>query len=96
VPKTILSRSQRDFVRADTMISPVVIERCVDAFDHLLRDDREGYIRHMATAVALVGDAPKPTAVDVMKTILTRACADRWNTTFRQAHARLTKMLEEK
>lgn len=91
----VLSRSQREFIRADTMINRVVIDRVADAFDHLLRDDREGYVEHMTTAVMLVGDAPKPTAVDILKTICIRACADRWRVSFSVAHRRLTRALEE-
>lgn len=98
---TILSTSQREFIAADTHIHPLIIQRCVDAFDLLLRGDREGYITHMETAIALLGyegpvpERDRPTAVDVMKTILIRAYADQRLCSFKTAHHRLTRMLEE-
>lgn len=98
---TLLSTNQREFIAVDTKINTMVIQRCVDAFDCLLRDDRDGYVTHMGTAIALLGyegsipASDRPTAVDKMKTILTRAYADQKKISFKQAHHRLTKMLEE-
>jgi len=96
---SILSSLQRQVIHADTHIDPLIIDRCCDAFDALLRDDVEAYVTYMGAAIAQLGyDGPipmsdRPTAVDKMKTILQRACADQWGCTFLQANARLKRML---
>lgn len=90
----ILSKSQREFVRAGTLIDQTIIDRCVRAFEMLVdHDDIENYKAEMMAVAIMVGDAPKPTAMDVMKTIIIRAYADHWRCSFRAAHRRLQRML---
>jgi hypothetical protein len=82
------------------MIAPLIIDRCADAFDCLLRDDKIGYMTHMGTAITMLGypgnipDSDRPTAVDKVKTICIHSCADKWHCSFKQAQKRLTEMLK--
>jgi hypothetical protein len=93
---SILSRDQRAFIRADTMIDQRVIDRVADAFDLLLKEDFEGYMTHMGTAVMMVGDdPPRPSAVDVVKTICIRSYADQKRWSYKKAHAELTRLITE-
>jgi hypothetical protein len=90
----ILSRDQRLFIRQDTSIDQAVIDRCVRAFELVVdHDDVEGYKAEMMAVAIMVGDAPKPTAMDVMKTIIITAYADRWRCSYTKAHRRLQRML---
>lgn len=99
---SVLSRQQREVIIADTRIDRLVVDRVVDAFDALLRDDRAGYVTYMRTAIAQMGyEGPitandRPTAVDKLKTICIHAIArEHWRCSYRQAHARLTQMIGE-
>jgi hypothetical protein len=93
---SLLSRDQRAFVRADTMIDRLIIDRVTDAMDHLIRENFAGYLEHMTTAVMMIGDnPPRPSAVDVVKTICIRAYADRKRWSYRKAHAELTQLIAE-
>lgn len=97
--KSVLTRQQRAFVRADTKIDALVIDRVCDAYDALLRDDVESYKRYMATAIAQMGyDGPvpardRPSAVDVVKTICIHSLKDRWGCTYLIAVTRVKRML---
>lgn len=90
-----LSRSQKDFVRADTSIDAEIIDRVVHGFELLVdHDDLEGYKRELMSAAFIIGTgAPKPTAVDVVMTICIRAYADRWHCSHGAARRRLQRML---
>lgn len=79
---SILNAHQRAVIRADTGIHELIVDRVVEAYDALLRDDVEGYKRLIATALAqqglpaLIPSEERPTAVDKVKTICIRAIAD--------------------
>lgn len=96
---SVLSAHQRDVIRADTSIDPLIIDRVADAFDALvLRDDVEAYQTFMGHAIAQMGmptvrAQDRPTAVDKIKTICQHALADEWHCSFREANRRLRRML---
>lgn len=92
---TVLNRHQRDVIRVDTGIDPILIDRVVDAYDALLeRDDVEGYKTYMTTAVTQLGyenivppEKDRPTPVDIIKSFCIKAVADKRGWSFkRTAH----------
>jgi hypothetical protein len=96
---SVLNKNQRAVIRADTGIDALIIDRCADAFDALVRGDVEGYKTYMGTAIAQMGMGTirfqdRPTAVDKIKTICIKALSDQWGCTFKQAASRLKRMLE--
>lgn len=98
---SILSAHQRAVIRVDTGIHPLIIDRCVGAYDALVVEDVERYQLLMATAIAQMGfDRPitardRPTAVDKIRTICQRAVADSWGVSFPRATARMQRTLDE-
>lgn len=97
---SVLNANQRAVIAADTQIDRLIIDRCCDAFDALVdRGDVEAYKTYMGTAIAQMGMPvvrleDRPTAVDKVKTIIQKAYSDQWHCTFRQANARLRRMLQ--
>lgn len=81
---SVLNRQQRQVIRADTMIDPLLIDRVADAYDCLMRDDIEGYKHQMLVAgiqQGPVNEQDRPTAIDKVKTICIRSIAQqkRWS-----------------
>jgi hypothetical protein len=97
---SIMSREERAVVQARTHISPFIVDRCCDAFDAILRDDREMYVHNIMTAIAQLGlpmpipEHEKPTAVDRMKSILMVKLADEWHVSFPTTIERIRLMLD--
>lgn len=73
--------------------------RVVEAYDALLIGNITEYKMKMATAIVQMGygrdirPSDRPTAVDVIRTIVQQAVADMWLTTFQIATAKLQRML---
>lgn len=97
---SLLSSNQRAFIAVDTQIHPLIIDRTTEAFDALIeRGDMSSYNTLMSTAIAQMGyDRPvrqedRPTAVDVMKTILIKAYADREHISYRKSLVKIKRMM---
>lgn len=83
---SVLTNTQRQVVRADTGVDPILIDRVADAYERLLKDDVEGYKQHMANALAQQNIPVNQldnerrtngaTAVDIIKTICIKSIAD--------------------
>lgn len=99
---SLLNRHQRAVICVDTGVNELIVDRCVEAFDALLRGDVDSYKQLMATAWAQMGFGPdspirasdRPTALDTVKTICIRAYADREHISFVRAANKLRHMLE--
>lgn len=97
---TLLTTQQRAIICADTQLDRILLDRCVDAFDVLLKGDVDGYKLHMSTAVMQMGyEGPvrpqdRPTAVDKAKTLIIHAYADREHIPYQRAVERLRKLLQ--
>lgn len=97
---SILNRTQRAVVVADTRIDALLLDRCVESFDALIGGNVELHKQLMANAWASMGFGPdnpikasdRPTALDKAKTICTKAYADREGITFKKAAERLKAM----
>lgn len=98
---SLLSRNQRSFIHAQTHIDPLIIDRCTEAFDALIkRGDVEVYRNLISTAIAQMGypgripNSDRPTAVDKMKILLIRAYATQERISIADARSRLIKLQE--
>lgn len=97
---SVLSKDQRSLVQVDTHIDPFIVDRVCDAFDALLRGDREGYMRNMSIAVAQLGmpvpipASERPTAVDRMKFIVIGVIARQWRCNYGMAIDLLKVMVD--
>lgn len=98
---SLLSANQRAFIAADTKIDRLIVDRATEAFDCLIdRGAIDEYKMLMSTAIAQMNyDGPikpkdRPTAVDVIKTILIKAYADREHISYRRAVERIKRMMQ--
>lgn len=98
---SLLNANQRAFVRVQTGIDPLVIDRATEAYDALIEhQDIRRYQLLMGTAIVQMGygrpvvDEDRPTAVDKIKTILVRAYAERERMSYQDAAKRITRMLQ--
>ena len=96
---SILNSHQRAVIASDTGVERLIVDRTVEAYDALLREDIEMYQRLMRTAIEQMAyDRPiklsdRPTATDKIRTLVQRAIADQWGVSFQTATARLQRML---
>lgn len=87
---SILNSNQRAVIQAATSVDRLIVDRTVEAYDALLRDDVAMYRRLIATALAQTGlpipipKKDKPTAVDIIKTHCIRAIADQKGWSFKR------------
>lgn len=98
---SLLNRHQRAIIAIDTGIDPLIIDRATEAFDAVIeRDDIETYRHLMGNAIAQMGyERPirpqdRPTAVDVIKTILLTSYARRERISYQEAVKHLRRMLK--
>lgn len=88
----ILSSDQRAFIRIQTGIDQLVLDRCCDAYERLVNhDDVEGYKENMGKALVQLGfpgvvppDSERPTALDKAKTFCIRSIADQKGWTYKR------------
>jgi hypothetical protein len=98
---SILNAKQRAVIAADTHIDRLLIDRVVEAYDALLADNYNTYVFKMRTAIAQMNygrpirPSDRPTAVDVVRVIIQRACADKWQVSFQVATRRLQDRINE-
>ena len=96
---SILNRHQRAVISTDTKIDPILVDRVVEAYDALLRDDIKTYQHLMHTAIVQMNFgreikmSDRPTAVDKARVICQRAIADKWQCSFQDATRRLQERL---
>ncbi len=96
---SVLNRNQRAVVVASSGIDPILVDRVVEAYDALLRDDIKTYQHLMHTAIVQMNfgreikSSDRPTAVDKARVICQRAIADKWQCSFQEATRRLQERL---
>lgn len=99
--ESILDATERAIVRNATMLDQHLIDKATEAFDALLRGDREGYQKNMMLAYSYAGeDTPKlgqtPPAITTIKAILVRKIAEKNRWTFERASKYLSDAAREK
>lgn len=79
---SLLSSTDRAAYHAQTGIDPLIIDRVVEGYDALIKDNQQEYRHKIATALAQQGipspipESEKPTAVDFVKMMCLARIAD--------------------